>query len=397
MTNAPHRILILATEQLSELGRYIQSFFNAEVVSNFDQAQRCFAEQDLKVLVFDCICQGSLDLELCKALLADPAIEEKPVIVLSKAQDIKDKLAAYEIGCDDFIDSFVSGDEACARVTKSVFHRIATHQLASRLEIAKQTARSAMIDASDLGANIQFLLAVHNCDNLDQLGQQFFSSIERYGLSCSLQIRSIMGVKNMEAHGMAKDLESQILAQFCESGRYIDFGARTICNYDKVSLLIKNMPLDDGEKYGMVKDNTFSLLQGVNARVVALEDQFRLLEEKESLKRLSRDVSSAVNNIKSSYQKVMRDIVSEVEQCSELLVRHLPSLALTEKDEVYLEDIADRVIRKTNATFSEGLVLDESLQSLQCSVERALESMAASAKKSAYDATETKTKTIELF
>ncbi|MBX2857871.1 MAG: DNA-binding response regulator [Cellvibrionaceae bacterium] len=397
MTNAPHRILILATEQLSELGRYIQSFFNAEVVSNFDQAQRCFAEQDLKVLVFDCICQGSLDLELCKALLADPAIEEKPVIVLSKAQDIKDKLAAYEIGCDDFIDSFVSGDEACARVTKSIFHRIATYQLASRLEIAKQTARSAMIDASDLGANIQFLLAVHNCDNLDQLGQQFFSSIERYGLSCSLQIRSIMGVKNMEAHGMAKDLESQILAQFCESGRYIDFGARTICNYDKVSLLIKNMPLDDGEKYGMVKDNTFSLLQGVNARVVALEDQFRLLEEKESLKRLSRDVSGAVNNIKSSYQKVMRDIVSEVEQCSELLVRHLPSLALTEKDEVYLEDIADRVIRKTNATFSEGLVLDESLQSLQCSVERALESMAASAKKSAYDATETKTKTIELF
>ena len=396
MSKVQYKILILSTGEVSQLGSYIQKFFSAEVVSEVEQVKSCFAEQDFKVLVFDCISRGSLDVELCRELLAEPLIQAKPVIVLSEDLEIKDKLAAYEIGCDDFIDSSISGDEACARVTKSIFHRIATDQLSSRLEAANETARTAMIDASDLGANIQFLLAVHNCDNLDQLGQQFFSSIERYGLRCSLQIRSIMGTKNMEAHGMAKDLESQLLAQLCESGRYIDFGSRTICNYGNVSLLIKNMPVGDEEKYGAVKDNTFSLLQGLNARVVALEDQFRLVEEKESLKRLSKDVGTTVHTIKSSYQEVMCSILAEVEQCSELLVNRIPSLALTEKDEAYLESIADRVVKETNATFRRGLVLDESLQSLENSVERALQTFEA-AEKATNKPVEKVSKGVELF
>src|SRR5690606_24079593 len=124
----------------------------------------------------------------------------------------------------------------------------------------------------------------------------------RYGLKCSLQMRSVMGDKNMEAHGMAKDLEAQLLAQMAESGRYIDFGKRTICNYDKVSLLIKNMPVDEPEEYVATKDNTFCLVQGLNARIHALEAQYRVQQEKEALTKLSQDVKNVMHSLKDSYQ-----------------------------------------------------------------------------------------------
>jgi hypothetical protein len=187
--------------------------------------------------VFDCVNEGSLNLGVCQELLDSDVLTDTPLVVITEKYTLDDKLAAFEIGCDDFFDTTINGEEACARITKSIFHQIANHQLKSRLELANQTAHTAMSDNSDLGANIQFLLAVHDCDNLDELGQLLFRTLGRYGLHCSLQMRSLMGDKDMEAHGMAKDLESQLLTQLAANGRYIDFGNRTIVNFDRVSLL----------------------------------------------------------------------------------------------------------------------------------------------------------------
>lgn len=244
-----------------------------------------------------------------------------------------------------------------------------------RLEMATETARNAMVDNSDLGANIQFLLAVNDCDNLDQVGQQFFSTIERYGLRCSLQMRSTLGIKDMEAHGMAKDLESQLLFQLKDSSRYIDFGVRTIVNYGRVSLLIKNMPVDDPEKYGAIKDNTFSLLQGLNARILALEDRCGLLEEKETLLRISQDVNAVMSTIKQSYQGVMRQILTEVENAVELIEHRLPHLALNEMDESFMFSVTEQLVKETTDVFNNGLKVDEIFERLEQALLRAVKSV----------------------
>ena len=36
--------------------------------------------------------------------------------------------------------------------------------------------------------------------------------------------------------------------------RFIDFGSRTIINYQDISLLVKNMPLENMGRYGRLKD-----------------------------------------------------------------------------------------------------------------------------------------------
>src|SRR5690606_18681791 len=110
-----------------------------------------------------------------------------------------------------------------------------------------------------------------------------------------------------------------LLFQLKDSGRYVDFGTRTIVNYDRVSLLIKNMPIQDPEKYGAIKENTFCLAQGINARILALEDRFKLLMEKEALHKLANDVRAVMGSLKTAYQDVMREIVGEVERVTELL------------------------------------------------------------------------------
>ncbi|WNO10146.1 DNA-binding response regulator [Teredinibacter sp. KSP-S5-2] len=369
---AHHKVLILFQQQISDLGKHIQSFFEADSTADVDEAVEMVSSKDYKAVVFDTMEAGDLDIELCESVLSHAELIKLPVVILTRSYSLQDKLKAFDIGFDDFIDGSITKDEVCARITKSIFHRIATDQLSSRLEMANQTARSALVDNSDLGANIQFLLSVHSCDNLDQLGQQFFATIERYGLHCSLQMRSIMGEKNMEAHGMAKDLESQLLTQLKGSDRYIDFGKRTIINFDRVSLLIKNMPIDDAEKYGSIKDNTFSLIQGMNARIIALEDKHRLLEERESLRKLSKDVQVVMMTLQESYQTVMNQIATEVENMSELVQARVPSFALTEGDENFLYEITDQCVTETNRVFNDGLKVDECFSKLEYAVARTL-------------------------
>jgi len=369
---AQHKVLVLAEKGLSSLGAQLAQFFNADTEKSAFEISDRLLGADYKALVYDVADAKELDAEALKRLLKMDETLALPVVVLTGSCKLSDKLKAFEAGCDDFITADTSVDETCARVTKSIFHRVAADQLASRLEMATQTARSAMVDNSDLGANIQFLLAVHDCDNLDQLGQMFFRTIERYGLKCSLQMRSEREIKDMEAHGMAKDLESQLLTQLKDSDRYIDFGKRTIVNYDRVSLLIKNMPVDEPDKYGAIKDNTFCLLQGINARVIALEDRYRIIEEKETLKKLSTDVRQVINTIKDSYQRVMRDIANEVDKANELIQLKIPSLALTEADEAYVEHTMENCVLGTTRVFNEGLVVDEVFDKLERALERAL-------------------------
>ncbi len=372
---AGHKVMVLVQEHISELGQSIIDFFSADVERELEKLPFRLAEANYKVVVFDSVGHDPVDLKRVEHLIKMEQVYDLPVVVLAKVASMKEKLNALEIGCDDFIELSSSSDDACARITKSIYHRVASDQLSSRLELANKTARSAMVDNSDLGANIQFLLRVHDCDNLDQLGQLFFTSIERYGLKCSLQMRSNFDVKNMEAHGMAKDLESQLLYQLKDNDRFIDFGARTVINYESVSLLIKNMPVDEPDKYGAIKDNTFSLVQGLHARIVSLEDRHKILEEQEALKKLSSDVSSVMATIKDSYQQVMRDIANEVDTANELIQTRIPSLALTEADERFIEKTMAVCVHNTAQIFNEGLVVDEVMERLEATIEQSIRAL----------------------
>ena len=370
-----HKILILAEEEPSVIVKHVVTRFNTETVNAFSRVPERLAEANYKALLFDMASLARVDLDRVKSLMKMECVVDLPVLLLGKQGAVDDKLEAYDLGCDDFIDPATSPDEVCARITKSIFNRVATEQLTSRLAEAHQTAHSAMADNSDLGANIRFLINIHHCDNLDQLGQLFFGAIQRYGLRCSLQLRSLYEIKDMEAHGMAKDLEAQLLTQLKDSGRYIDYGSRTIINYDRVSLLIKNMPVQNPERYGAIKDNTFALIQGVNARVVALEASLRLSEERETLRKMASDVRRVMKSLKDSYHGVMTDIATQADNASERIMMKLPSLALTENDERYIESTMDSLITSTSAIFNEGLKVDHVMQRVEVTLQRALDSV----------------------
>ena len=73
------------------------------------------------------------------------------------------------------------------------------------------------------------------------------------------------------AEGAVCPLERELLEKHRDANRFVDFGHRTIINYPKVSMLIKNMPLDDAQLYGRYKDLFPHILEVTNAKVQNME------------------------------------------------------------------------------------------------------------------------------
>lgn len=396
------QIVILQMSGDTKNSQCLQSKLETAVVSSVDAALSLLVEEEYKSLVIDLSAFPEPDFSLFDGdLFGNDDFAELPIIVLAGSDDIQLKLKAFELGCDDYIGPEIECDEVCARIHKALFNRIANEQLKSRLEEANCAAYSAMLDNSDLGSNQRFLLGVGTCDNLDQLGQLFFTTLDHYDLSCSLQMRSQYGDKNMEANGMARDLESQLLTQMKDGGRYIDFGRRTIVNYGQCSLLIRNMPVDDERKYGAIKDNTFALVQGIHARIVALDEHQRLQDEKKALQKLSVDVKEVMLAIDTSYQDVMKEIVANVEDMADSISDRIPTLALSLEQEQFFEQVTIDCVLKTNKTFNQGLKVDECFKKLSDDMDKAMECFVEKeglgAKVSAEQQIEEKGDSIELF
>lgn len=305
--------------------------------------------------------QAALDII---AQLKAAELDEIPVIAIYGPVLAGSKIKAFELGVDDFISGDTEPSEIAIRCEKLIFGKIANDQLREQIKYATEMAFIAMSDTSDLGVNIQFLLDANTCNNMDELGMRLLQAINSYGLKGTIQLRGEFETKNMEGNGMVKEMEAALLWELKDGGRYVDFNKRSVMNYEQVSLLVKNMPIDDPKKYGAIKDNVFSLLQGADARVKALDNVRRIHEEQKLISALTVRMQSVMADVDEGYQVVMKDIADVVEEMADKIQGVIEFLGLHEDQERALESIMEYGISKTNGIFGKGIQLDSQFKNL---------------------------------
>ncbi|MCP5207473.1 MAG: DNA-binding response regulator [Hahellaceae bacterium] len=360
------KIFILEKDLPSALSGKLESLFTLVPIRSITDVESVEDITSCKVLVIGPSIGISVRRQFVEQMKksSNSTVEGIPIVLVANEDELSSKLDAFQSGCDDYITPNVPFDELVMRLNKAIFNKIANDQLQSQVKMANEAAFSAMADTSKLGVNVHFLLDSFNCSNLDELGQQLFQALNHYGLKCSLQMRGRYEIKNMEQNGMAKDLEAQLLSELKDAGRYYDFGKRSVMNYEQVSLLVKNMPVDDERQYGAIKDNVFSLLQGTDARIKAIDDRATLNKERALLEGLTKRLQSIFVDLDDSYQDLMKSIADNVESMAEKIENSVMSLGLTENQEKILEAILTEGVRETNEVFSKGIKVDEELRNL---------------------------------
>jgi len=235
----------------------------------------------------------------------------------------------------------------------------------AQVEMLNKVAFQSMREASEYGTLIQFIKATFEADNNQSLLKAFFSCVESYGLTCTIQIREEHFGKELYAtfvsdQALASANEETILSQLIDCGRIVDFPSRgakrTIFNDKHVSFVVKNMP-DDPDDYGRKKDVLAVLLEGFEARLVSLKKQ-------EALRNILRELVETVNDLSMLFNVNSDEMVKVMETLMMDMNKAFNSLALTEEQEDHFTKLVDTSIGQLVIIHAEGRDIEEKFETI---------------------------------
>ena len=359
-------LIVFNPEDISDSIRSLKLDFKLTHCQSFNSLQTHASFQEDHIILIDVMSDVQKQFELLNTIKRDVSgtFDGLSVVLLVESLNLDERLKACEIGADDCISSRIEHDDLVTRLRSTIYNNIANKQLKEQLKAASDVAMAAMSNTSDMGVNIQFLLDSHHCANLDELGQLLFKSLNYFGLHCSLQMRGQYQIKNMEANGMERAMESRLLNEMKDAGRFYDFGNRTVINYDSISLLIKNMPLDQPEKYGIIKDNIFALLQGADARLKALDLQETVNRDHQQQKLMIEGLHTGIAKLETQYLNLTNDVAAVVDQIVDSVEHVMQTLLLTEEQEAILLGQLKRGRDNVIALFQGYASMDNELKAL---------------------------------
>jgi len=310
-------------------------------------------EQQPDIILLDVEMPGLNGYEVCEKLKADPITKNTPVIFLSSHSTLRERMQGFEAGADDYIVKPFQPEDLLAKLQVVGRYRHTEVKLSKQVEEAKQTVHAALSGSSDLGQAIYFIERCHNVASYEELAEEFFKISTNLGLICTLCIQS-MGDEFFYSSGLntVPPLEEELISTLKKENRFFDFGCRTQINYQNISLLIKNMPLDDMERYGRIKDLFPAMLCAADTKITQLDTLNSIKQQTEDLNKSFQLITKALNKIKKAVinnqtdsMTIMRDMLIELD-------RELPRMGLEDDQEQYLLNRIDTAITNAHETSS---------------------------------------------
>ncbi len=317
--------------------------------------------EEIEIILSDVVMPEMSGYEFCQAVKENEATKDLPFLFISSHTTLEEKLKGYAVGGDDYINKPIRPEELGYKINMLLEARIKNKALSSQLAETHHTAIQAMTYSSDLGQILEFYKNSLNAESFEQLAGYLFETTKNYGLKVTLQLITPSETITLSEKGVAPPLESNVIELSRTKGRYFDFGARTVINYQDFSLLIKNMPIDDPERYGTIKDTLGTLCNAIESRVRVLISNSTAKKNEEILetvKNTLKQVEALFSKIQQGNAKAIETLTDELEEAM------LTSLGLNEHQEESIRKIAKDCLETSKEVHKEGLALHDMFENI---------------------------------
>jgi len=254
-----------------------------------------------EIVLMDIGMPGINGYDACKKLKTDYLDEDTPVLFISGKISEKDILDAYEAGADDYLTKPLRIKQLCIKLEQ--YAKAKHDNLIRKTQIsgAQKIAFEAMTTSSELGEILRFHEESYLIRNIDELASLMLKAIAKFSLKSSVVFFTHKTLYYRD-DGLHKPLEEKTLIAFREQKRVFSWKNKTFFNYQYFSVLIRNMPIHDEMRYGILKDQLCLLFNGVDARVKALT-----MERSNELKALT--MKAAADTIANMVMEIENDNV----------------------------------------------------------------------------------------
>ncbi len=314
------------------------------------------------IILLDVEMPGINGYEVCDRLRNLEPTKDVPIVFLSARSSLRERMQGYEVGGDDYLVKPFEKENLLARVNILVKYNNERQVLQAQYELANKNALTAMTGSSELGLAIRFMEKSLNYSSLSELAQGLFESVNQFNIDCCIMITNDDEELWYSSEKTAiSPLEKELIEMCDKESRFIDFGNRTIVNYPHVSLLVKNMPLDDMERYGRIKDLLPILLSVVNSKISNIATQEALIKQSEHLLRSFKMIRGSLFQLGTTLVRNKKVSAETMNKLVQDLNYDFLRMGLEEDQEEYLLTRIDSSIEAASIEMDAGKEIRASL------------------------------------
>lgn len=310
--------------------------------------------------------------EVCKAIRQRENTPQIPVIFLSGCDSLDSRVKGYEVGGDDYVTKPYEAQELRAKVRTLVNQYKSKNTFREQRDRAKKDALMAIHNTGELSVVIQFLQKSFNCSSAQELASAIVTSCNEYSASVLVRLDVEEGYHFEGTTGPSSALEQSIFDHLPSDCRIKMIGKRCFFHYGGAFLLVKNMPTEDSELCGRLRDHFALLAEGAGS-ILEKISYSKAVEQKENLKKLmgkACNILELIENKSSEQRLATTQIMSEL---IEKIEHEFFQLGLTEEQEEKLLTTIREAEAKQTSIYELGDAIEKQLVSLVYGFEKTIE------------------------
>ena len=302
------------------------------------------------IILLDVEMPGMNGYEVCDRLKHDQETTGIPVVFLSSRSSLKERMAGYEVGAIDYLVKPFESDDLNAKIRVIIDFHLQQSQLTQETEEARKTAKIALTSNADLGLIILFVENCFKMSNLQKLGRSMISVTSAMRLNVVVSMEATGETLWFSTSGVTTPLEKEVMTMLKDRDRLNDFGCRTVINYPNVSLMVKNMPLDDQQRYGRIKDLIPAILTSANGKIESINNNQLIHAQSSEIVTAFEKANNTLNELFDLSNQNRKAVENILRTMLDGLQNTIPHMGLDDDQECYILDNIDNSIEQVSET-----------------------------------------------
>jgi CheY-like chemotaxis protein len=313
------------------------------------------------LVLLDISLPGMDGYEVCRRLREAAGQDEIMVLFISGHDDMDHRLAAYDAGGDDFTAKPFAIPELRRKLAVAMRTRAEMAHRRHNLDEIRNVAFTALSSSGELGAVLRFFQASNGCANVEELARALVAAVAEYGVRAVVQMRFLDRILTLNSDGRQSPMEHELLLRMARDERLSDFGSRTLVNYPHVTLLVRDLPMDDPDRVGRLRDHVCMLAEAAEMGLKRLSDLVRLSLQHEALRHAADGIAEVIAEIEGTFKRQQSELVAVFGNLDEEMTRLFSHLELQGNQEVALTTAVDGATRHAQQVYEEGMAIDRRL------------------------------------
>lgn len=342
----------------------IRADFKVTAAKNGEQAIVMMDKIKADVILLDVNMPEMDGYETCQRLKEKN--NEVDIVFVSSNDSTEEILKGFDLGASDYVVKPISPEILLNKVKRLIEDKSQKRAMQQEIEMASKVAMTAMSSSGELGVILDFLRNGFKSKSIEELANHIKLSLMRFGIQGAFQLRLAEQKYYFSTLGNVPPIEKELLSRIAlMNQRFIEKGQRLFLNNGKVSLLIKNLPTEDDEKAGRLRDYLAILAEGSTEKVDTIMQQMQAATlRSESMTALIEEANDSLAYIYQTQQDIEKQNVALLDDLVSGVEGSFVGFELTGEQEDSILRLLNDAQEKSAALFNKNVALETELEAV---------------------------------